>query len=138
MKTFYEMLMILEGVRGGDEGSVRFVRMLGEEGDEPFSIEVEYSDGDWEPYNDSSLAVKKEGASGSDDDDWVVFKNPGRRLEGVPEPVRSRALAWIESQVKWLADNHEPDDVEPRGREWDAQDQAAYDRRAHGFDREDA
>jgi hypothetical protein len=144
VKSFYEMIQILREFYGPDDdpNAHYFYSPLGEEGDEPFAIEVEINgDGDWKPYNNSSLGVKKDGASGDKKEDWTFFDNPGRRLERVPEPIRSRALAWIGAQAKWLADNHEPDDPpnhkDRHERKWDDEDQAAYDRRTHGFDRED-
>jgi len=144
MKNFHEMMQILREFNDPDDDphAHHFYNFLGEDGDEPFSIELNVNtDGGWEPWNGGSLLVKKDGASGDKEEDWTVFENPGRRLERVPEPIRSKALAWIETKVKWLANNYEPDDPndyrEPRNREWDANDQAAYDRRVHGFDRED-
>lgn len=141
MKSFYEMCRILEGYDYDSwlgkpyqddlerERSVSFSRVLGEGDDEaPFSIEVDYYDGEWSPGG--SLFVR--GDEGGESK-WEEYKNPGKNLMGVPEPVRGRALAWINAEIERLVANYEPEDPRdhydgPRGREWDDDDQDRYDR----------
>lgn len=124
MKSFYEMVRILEESKGIKEGwgadygagdmdgpPVSFTRVLGEDGDEPFSIEVDYHDGEWKPFRGtSSLFVRKEAGAAGSSDEWDEYKNPGKNLMNVPEPIRSRALAWIESELEWYAAHWKPED----------------------------
>lgn len=131
MKNFYEMLEILKKAKNEmydpqDERPIMFTRVLGEDDDSPFSLELYYNDGDWTPQSD--LFVKN-------GEQWDTYKNPGKNLMNVPEPIKSQAIKWIDAELDRIVSNYEEDDPrdyyddQPRGREWDDQDQANYDRK---------
>lgn len=139
MKTFYEMLQILEGANEPygkkmlAEGSGP---VFGEDEDEPYSVQVDILDPDW--YNvahywvvDGGFYVRNRLQDGTEPpisrpefqiagqtkDRWgktaeytgTDFMNPGKNLENLPEPLRSHARDWLDKQVDHYLSNHDPD-----------------------------
>jgi len=84
-----------------DTSYISFTTVLGEDpkDGEPFCIEVDYRFGEWQPH---------EGTRGHKATLWVLrngqivdeYKDPGKDLVNVPEPIRGQALAWIENQLE--------------------------------------
>lgn len=133
MKSFYEMIRILEESRGlkehwaDDYGAgdmdghpVNFSRYLGEDDeDAPFAVEVNINDGHWEAMgpiwvlgyvpngseNPASAPVRK--STGTE------FMKPGKRLELLPVSVRNGAVEWVNKRVQREVERYKPED--PRG-----------------------
>lgn len=101
-----------------------FSKLLGEDEDSPFTVEVDV-DGDgghwtvrgkfWaneytpngsepqisQPFYDPN---NKYGYKGTE------FRNPGEKLENIPEPLKTQAKKWIDEQVDWYIQNYEEED----------------------------
>lgn len=110
MKTFYEMLRILE-----HESEPRVYlhrKMLGEDEGSPFCLEVNADNDGWEC--DNEIWVKGYVPNGSENpasrptpetkwphssEEGTTFKNPGRHLEMLPQSIRAGAVEWTEKEV---------------------------------------
>lgn len=146
MKTFYEMLKILEGSKRLDEywweNGPRdsdvpvFSKVIGEDEDDPYTTEVYISDRGWEitggfwvkgRLRDGSeptisqpefyVAGQKDKSGGTIRYTGTDFNNPGDHLENLPEPLRSDAIKWVNKEVEWAIDNYKEDDPRDYGRD---------------------
>jgi hypothetical protein len=138
MKSFYEMLRILENVNE----SYGRGHVFGEDEDDPYSAEVNILDPDW--YNvahywevEGSFYVRNRLQDGSEPpiskpefqvagktkDRWgnidkytgTEFMNPGKNLENLPEPLGSHARDWLDKEVDRYLGNYNPDDSRDDG-----------------------
>lgn len=112
MKTFYEMMEMLNTPPDSywnppkDHEPYFIGVMLGDDDDEEFSVEVDYSDGAWETRG--SLLARNYIMDGSEPltsnahqlDKGVEFENPGKRLENLPASLKSKAEAWVGKNVE--------------------------------------
>jgi len=117
MKSFNEWLkgrVISENDPDHQEPS--FSRFLGEDGDEPFSVEVDVEEGHWmvsgplwsmEYVLDGS---EPKAGNPAQEKQGVVFNTPGNRLENLPPALKMAATAWIDKQVEWHMQNHKEED----------------------------
>lgn len=139
MKNFYEMWQILEGTdydawlekpyQDAEEHWSRvsnFQKVLGEDEEDPFSLEVDVTDGHWE--STGSIWVKDYLPNGSENPasepeaihaggryghkhNGTLFKKPGKRLELLPASIRAEAIKWIDKEVDYrIANPPEPED----------------------------
>jgi len=132
MKTFYEMMMILDKAKGlqewggasfdygaGEMGDwPSFSKVLGEDDEDPFTLEVYVSEGNWEV--EGSIYVKRYVLNGSEspasqpvayetgDNPGVEFKNPGKKLELLPASIKANAIAWVNEEVIRAIENYDP------------------------------
>jgi hypothetical protein len=150
MKSFNEWLkgrVISENDPDYQEPS--FSRILGEDGDDPFIVEVDVDEGHWtvsgplwsleyvlngsEPKAGNPVQ-EKQGASPNLPSAWrragVMFSTPGKRLENLPPALKMVATTWIDKQVEWYIqnykeedprdyDDHEPYNPDPDGYGWE-------------------
>ena len=97
-----------------------FDQVLGEDDDDPFSVEI-HIDGDggnWEVQHGKLLWVLNYTPTGNEPNNFVYhekermgeFKNAGKHLENVPEPIKSQAKKWIDEQAEWYIDNYKEED----------------------------
>jgi hypothetical protein len=137
MKTFNEWLkgrVISENDPDYREPS--FSKILGEDGDEPFTVEVDVAEGHW-TVSGPLWAVgyvmngsePKAGGPVQEEKGVVMFKTPGRRLENLPPALKMAATTWIDKEVEWFIQNYEEED--PR----DHEDHEPYnsDPDGHGY-----
>lgn len=140
VKSFYEMIRILNESKGMNESDdygagayyddpdISFTAILGEDEDEPFSVEVEIENGYWgvkggfwaKGYvpngseNPASRPVARTAGQkdkfGTADNTGTEFENPGRKLELLPDSIRGAAIEWVDNEVKRKVDKYEPDD----------------------------
>lgn len=158
MKSFYEMLEIIRKSKINevsddygagayhDDHDVFFSAVLGEDEGDPFSLEVDIENGHW--TSKGSIWVAGYVINGSENpaskpkalDGGTEFSNPGKRLELLPLSIKNKAIEWVDKQVQWKVDHYKPEDPrdyeEPEPREWDDEDQANYDRKLYGFDKD--
>ena len=129
-----------------DHQEPSFSKILGEDGDEPFSVEVDVDEGRWTVsgplWSMEYVLNGSEPKAGNpvQEKQGVVFNTPGKRLENLPPSLKMAASTWIDKQVEWYIQNYkeeDPRDYEDNpGREWDDEDQANYDRKLYGFDKD--
>ena len=136
MKSFYEMIQILEGRSWADiANSVpshwddpsfdnvdpSFSReLMGPESSPPvpFFAKIDVDEGYWTcdlkseiPFfaYDYKLNGSEDPASGAvQEGDGVTFKNPGKRLELLPDGMREKAVQWVQKEVDWFIKNYNP------------------------------
>lgn len=150
MKTFYEMIQILEGrswediVNSGpshwddpnDGVKPSFsTELMGPENSPPvpFYANIDVEEGYWTCDVFFAYDYKLDGSENPasqpvQESDGVTFKNPGKRLELLPASIRERATQWVEKQVDWWVKNH--DRIE---RERDSYENAPDRRDARGY-----
>lgn len=126
MKSFYEMLKILEGTNydawlaSGYDDSVEpsFERFLGEgDLDSPFVVKVYVDEGAWTATgpiwvlgyvlngseNPASEPVAYEDGEGYN---GTKFMKPGKRLELLPLSIRADAIKWVDKEVERAIQDH--------------------------------
>lgn len=135
MKTFYEMLQILErrrtwqnvvnsGPSHWDDPGAEYVDptfhvdLMGLENHPPvpFFASIFVHEGYWECELTSSTPFFAHGyrLDGSEnpasrpvqENDGVKFQNPGKRLELLPDSIRDRAIKWVDDEIKWQIKNY--------------------------------
>ena len=139
MKSFYEMLVILEGSKrlneywwenGPPDADVpSFKKVIGEDKDDPYTAEVYVYDGGWKitggfwvrnrlrDGSEPAISQPKFYVAGQKEKNGATipytgtdFENPGENLENLPEPLRSEAIKWVNKEVEWAIDNYKEDD----------------------------
>jgi len=148
MKTFYEMMMILEKAKGlnenrrgggwasawddyGWQDSIRIHKVLGEDDDDPFTLEVDITEEGWEVL-DGGIFVVGYVPNGSENpaskpeaytDDQLsgsrlgtLFRNPGKKLELLPASIKAAAVDWVDKQAQEAIENYDPYEGSPEGR----------------------
>lgn len=146
MKSFYEMLRILEGAGwdGGYDGrydhppkewdhedvSIREL-VLGEDEEDPFHLVVDINSGEWECTSDiwvrdyvlngseNPLSRPKNDTKFSDQKSEMgaTFENPGKGLELLPASIRNAAIDWVDKKVQKAIENYDPSEGDPRNHE---------------------
>lgn len=162
MKSFYEMMMILEGLKNGgsgyrewgsydgppdyyDEEEINYSNLvIGEDQDDFCSAEVSGTDSAWSLVSgvfvrgyvptgkENPISKPKYQEPDQHNRGGTDFENPGKNFENMPPDLARKCIDFIDAEVKRYIGNYTPDDPrdydEPRGREWDDQDQDRYDR----------
>jgi hypothetical protein len=143
MKTFLEWLKTIEESKmineywwenGPPDDPPEFsgTRVLGEDEDDPYSLEVDIADGSWEALggfwvrnrlqDGSEPAISKPQffVAGQKDQNGrniehtgTDFLNPGKHLEHLPEPLKSQAIKWVNGEVGRITQNYDPRDDGP-------------------------
>jgi hypothetical protein len=157
MKTFYEMIKILESVKSEgyhyegpehDERDISYSLLVGEDEGSPCSCEIDGENNVWEPRNGIFIAdyvpngtenpitkpkYYKPGSLPAWPSGGTDFDNPGEGLKNLPNaPAIERCEKFIEDEINRYFGSYDPkkgaDHGERPERAWDDQDQAAYDR----------
>lgn len=166
MKSFYEMMVILEGLKnkvgsgyrewGGydgppdyyDEKEINYRNLVvGEDDDDFCSATVSGTDGAWSldpggvfvlgyvpTGKENPISKPKYQEPDQHSRGGTEFENPGENFENMPPDLARKCIDFIDTEVKKHIGNYDPNDPrdrdydKPQGRQWDAQDQAAYDR----------
>jgi hypothetical protein len=105
-----------------------FNKILGEDGDDLFTVEVDVNDGEWTVSgplwaNEYVLngSEPKAGDPMQESPNVAKFNAPGRRLENLPLSLKMAATAWVEKEVQRAIDRYEsedPRDYEDRDDPW--------------------
>jgi len=124
-----------------DDPDISFRTVLGEgDDDAPFVLEVDVMNGRWEsvsgiwvlgyvPNGSENPASRPVPQTAGGRDRFghphkltgTEFENPGKDLELLPEPLKGRAIDWIEKEVQKAMSNYKPEnprDYEDRDDPW--------------------
>jgi hypothetical protein len=129
MKTFYEMIQILEGrswmdiANSGpshwddpnDKPAPSFSKeLIGPENQPPtpFYANINVEEGYWTcdaffAYDYKLNGSENPASEPVQESDGVMFKKPGRRLELLPSEMRGEAIQWVQRQVDWWVKNYD-------------------------------
>jgi hypothetical protein len=134
MKTFYEMIQILEGrswmdiANSGpshwddpnDKPAPSFSKeFIGPEDSppNPFYANIDVEEGYWTcdlkadvpffAYDYKLNGSENHASMPVQEDDGVMFKNPGKRLELLPPGIKDAAVRWVQKRVDWEMEHYE-------------------------------